>query len=86
MDYYGNPVTTLIEELARLPGIGRKTAQRLAFHIIGMPEDEVNALSVALVQARREVRYCRQCCTLTDSEICPICSDPSRDARVYHGG
>ncbi|MBC8544068.1 recombination mediator RecR [Bianquea renquensis] len=79
MDYYGNPVTTLIEELARLPGIGRKTAQRLAFHIIGMPEDEVNALSVALVQARREVRYCRQCCTLTDSEICPICSDPSRD-------
>ena len=79
MDYYGNPVTTLIEELARLPGIGRKTAQRLAFHIIGMPEDEVNALSVALVQARREVRSCRQCCTLTDSEICPICSDPSRD-------
>lgn len=79
MDYYGNPVTTLIEELARLPGIGRKTAQRLAFHIIGMPEDEVNALSVALVQARKEVRYCRQCCTLTDSEICPICSDPSRD-------
>ena len=79
MDYYGNPVTTLIEELVRLPGIGRKTAQRLAFHIIGMPEDEVNALSVALVQARREVRYCRQCCTLTDSEICPICSDPSRD-------
>ena len=79
MDYYGNPVTTLIDELARLPGIGRKTAQRLAFHIIGMPEDEVNALSVALVQARREVRYCRQCCTLTDSEICPICSDPSRD-------
>ena len=79
MDYYGNPVTTLIEELARLPGIGRKTAQRLAFHIIGRPEDEVNALPVALVQARREVRYCRQCCTLTDSEICPICSDPSRD-------
>ena len=81
MYYYGNPVTTLIEELARLPGIGRKTAQRLAFHIIGMPEDEVNALSVALVQARKEVRYCRQCCTLTDSEICPICSDPSRDHR-----
>ena len=79
MDYYGNPVSTLIEELARLPGIGRKTAQRLAFHIIGMPEDEVSALSAALVQARTEVRYCGQCCTLTDSEICPICSDPARD-------
>ena len=79
MDYYGNPVSTLIEELARLPGIGRKTAQRLAFHIIGMPEEEVSALSAALVQARTEVRYCSQCCTLTDSEICPICSDLARD-------
>ena len=79
MDYYSSQISKLIEELSKLPGVGAKSAQRLAFHIIGMPEDEVNALSVALVHARKEVRYCRQCCTLTDSEICPICSDPSRD-------
>lgn len=80
MDYYGSKISLLIEELARLPGIGRKTAQRLAFHVINMKSEEVEALAAALVDAKKGVRYCSKCCTLTDAELCPICSDPRRDS------
>ncbi len=79
MDIYGSKITNLIDELARLPGVGRKTAQRLAFHIIDMKQEEVVSLAQALVDAREGVRYCSRCCTLTDEELCPICSDPRRD-------
>ncbi len=79
MDYYGTRVTKLIEQLSGLPGVGPKTAQRLAFHIINMPEDNVLSLADALVDARKNVRYCRECCTLTDQDICPICANPARD-------
>lgn len=79
MNYYSSPVTNLINELCRLPGIGSKSAQRLAFHIINMPEDHVEHLAEALVEARKKIRYCRVCCTLTDTELCPICSSPKRD-------
>jgi len=82
MDYYGSRMTKLIEELSALPGIGRKSAQRLAFHIISMPEENVERLAATLTDARKNVRYCRECCTLTDREICPICENPSRDHRT----
>lgn len=79
MNYYSTQVTNLIEELRRLPGIGSKSAQRLAFHIINMPEEHVEHLAEVLVTARKNIRYCKCCCTLTDSEICPICSSDKRD-------
>ena len=82
MEYYGSQIYKLIEELSRLPGIGAKSAQRLAFHIIGMPREQVDSLSSAIVNAKTNVRYCSCCCTLTDEELCPICSNPSRNHRV----
>ncbi|MCD8336631.1 MAG: recombination mediator RecR [Lachnospiraceae bacterium] len=82
MDYYGKRMSKLIEQLSALPGIGSKSAQRLAFHIIHMPEDRVKQLTEAIMDARENVRYCKECCTLTDQEICPICSNPARDKRT----
>ena len=81
MDYYSNQISKLIEELSRLPGIGTKSAGRLAFHIINMPKEQVEQLSAALVEARNNVRYCAKCQTLTDDELCPICSNPKRDQK-----
>lgn len=82
MNYYSTSVTALIEELRRLPGIGTKSAQRLAFHIINMPEDHVEHLAETLVTARKKIRYCSTCCTLTDQEVCPICASSKRDHSV----
>lgn len=82
MNYYGNPITRLIEELAALPGIGGKSAQRLAFHIIHMPREQVAALSEAILEAKDKVRYCKVCCNLTEEEVCPICANPKRDRSV----
>ena len=79
MDYYGSQITKLIEELSTLPGIGRKSAQRLAFHIINMPEENVDRLADSLKDARKNVHYCKECCTLTDNDICPICRSTARD-------
>ena len=79
MNYYGTQVTNLIEELRRLPGIGSKSAQRHAFHTINMPEEHVEHLAEVLVSARKNIRYCKCCCTLTDREICPICASDKRD-------
>lgn len=82
MDYYSAQITKLIEELSKLPGIGSKSAQRLAFHIINLPTEQVDRLSGAMVDARRNVRYCKECFTLTDKELCPICSSDRRDHQV----
>ncbi|MCD8104125.1 MAG: recombination mediator RecR [Lachnospiraceae bacterium] len=82
MDYYGKRMSKLIEQLSALPGIGSKSAQRLAFHIIHMPKERVAQLTDAITDARENVRYCRECCTLTDQEICPICSNPARDKKT----
>ncbi len=82
MDYYSSQINKLIESLASLPGIGTKSAQRLAFHILNMPEEEVERLSYSIIDARRKVCYCRQCYTLTDSEICPICKNPDRRQNI----
>lgn len=79
MDYYSKQISDLIAGLSSLPGIGEKTAQRLAFHILSMPVDQVDRLSDTIKSARRNVRYCKVCCTLTDQDICPICSNPRRD-------
>lgn len=79
MDLYSGYINRLIEELSALPGIGTKSAQRLAFHIIGMPKDRVKRLADTLTTARENVRYCSECYTLTDREICPICANAKRD-------
>ena len=82
MEYFGNSMAELIDVLARLPGIGRKSAQRLAFHIIQMPQDEVEDMARILVEARTHIHYCKECCTLTDGDLCPICADSTRDHGV----
>lgn len=79
MDYYSSQITKLIEELAKLPGVGNKSAQRLAFHIINMPAEQVASLTGAITGAKENIRYCRECYTLTDQELCPICSSDRRD-------
>ena len=82
MDLYSEQVNRLVEELGRLPGIGHKSAQRLAYHIINMPMDQVKSLSDSIITARENVRYCKECYTLTDKEICPICASKSRDKKI----
>ena len=82
MDYYSKQITTLIEELTKLPGVGSKSAQRLAFHIINMPQEQVASLAGAIPQAKANIRYCKECYTLTDQELCPICSSDKRDHKT----
>ena len=82
MDYYSNQITKLIEELSKLPGVGAKSAQRLAVHIINMPKEQVERLAGAMTSARNNIRYCKDCFTLTDQERCPICSNKNRDHSV----
>lgn len=82
MEYYSRQISKLIEELSALPGIGSKSAQRLAFHILNMPMEHVEQLSGAILSARKNVRYCKQCFTLTDDELCPICRNPSRNQKI----
>lgn len=82
MDYYSSQISKLIEELSSLPGIGSKSAQRLAFHILNMPIEYVEKLSSTIVEARKKVTYCQNCFTLTDQEQCPICRNESRDHKT----
>jgi recombination protein RecR len=82
MDLYSGHINKLIEELASLPGIGNKSAQRLAFYLINQPENVVERFASTIVEARKKVRYCKKCFTLTDQELCPICSNPKRDPKV----
>ena len=79
MDIYSGHINRLIEELSRLPGVGAKSAQRLAFHIINMPKEEVEGLASAMTDAKAHIKYCKECFTLTDDEICPICANEKRD-------
>lgn len=82
MDYYSSQISRLIEQLSGLPGIGAKSAQRLAFHILNMPEEQVEKLSASIIEAKRNIHYCRECLTLTDEEVCPICRNEQRDHTV----
>ncbi len=79
MNYFSSQISSLIEELSRLPGIGPKSAQRLAFHIINMPKDQVERLASTIMEAKNKVCYCKNCWTLTDNELCPICASEKRD-------
>lgn len=81
MDYYSSQINKLIEQLSGLPGIGTKSAQRLAFHILNMPLENVKELSSSIIEAKENVRYCKKCFTLTDQEICPICANPKRNQK-----
>ena len=79
MENYSEPIDRLINEFSKLPGIGRKTAQRLAFHVINMDIKDVTGLSKALVDVKNEIKYCSVCCNISDSEVCPICANSHRD-------
>lgn len=79
MDLYSGHINKLIDELAGLPGIGTKSAQRLAFHLINMPKDRVERLAKSIIEAKENVRYCKECFTLTDRELCPVCANVKRD-------
>ncbi len=82
MDHYALPIAKLIEQLSKLPGIGKKTAQRLAFYILEMDPLEVDKLAVSIKEAKEKIHYCKICCNLTESDICHICSDDKRDKSI----
>lgn len=79
LNYYGNKVSRLIEELSKLPSIGNKSAQRLAFYIINMPLENVKSLSESILDAKNNIKYCSICCNITDSDPCSVCANPKRD-------
>ena len=78
MDLYPASIEKLIEEFAKLPGIGYKTAQRLTIHVLNLPEEEVKEFAKALIRARGTIRYCSICGNFTESDPCPVCSNPNR--------
>ncbi len=82
MDLYSGHINRLIEEFAGLPGIGNKSAQRLAFYMINLPKARVERFANTVLEAREHVKYCSQCLTLTDREICPICANSNRDGST----
>lgn len=82
MNYYSPPIESLIEAFSKLPGIGKKTAQRLAFHVLDMEDGEVEQLSKAIIEAKRSIQYCKYCTNITDQEVCSICSDSHRDRSI----
>lgn len=82
MELYSGAITKLIAELASLPGIGDKSAQRLAFHLINMPEAKVERLANSILEAKKKVRYCQCCYTLTDHDLCPVCKNEKRDHSI----
>ncbi|AWW26475.1 recombination mediator RecR [Acetobacterium carbinolicum] len=82
MGYYPKTLERLVQELGKLPGIGEKSAQRLAFHIINLSDEEISSLSEALVLAKTKIVLCQKCFTITDKEICDICENPKRDQQT----
>ena len=82
LNNFSKPIDTLIKELSRLPGIGQKTAQRLAFHIINMPKEDVNSLSDSIIQAKSQIQFCSICQNIADSNPCEICSSKERTDEI----
>jgi recombination protein RecR len=82
MSLYAAPIARLIDELSKLPGVGNKTAQRLAFYMLNRPLGEVEQLASAIINAKRNIKYCRVCCNITDSDVCDICSSTKRDGSI----
>ena len=82
MRFFTTPVENLIEQFQKLPGVGRKTAQRLAFFMLSLPEEEAQGFANAIINAKKTVKFCSVCQNLTDAEICGICEDKSRDSET----
>jgi recombination protein RecR len=82
VDYFSGHISSLIEQLTMLPGIGAKSAQRLAFYLISQPREKVEHLANAIIEAKDNVHFCKCCFTLTDKELCPICANEKRDHRT----
>ncbi|MCI8649990.1 MAG: recombination protein RecR [Anaerotruncus sp.] len=82
MAYNVLPLTRLIEQFERLPGIGRKTAQRLAFYVLGLPKEKAQQFAKAIVDAHEKIKKCKVCQSLTEAELCPICADTARDRGI----
>lgn len=82
MDLYSGHINKLIDELSALPGIGSKSAQRMAFYLINQPKERVVRFANTILEAKEHVQYCKKCYTLTDQEVCPICSNVNRDATT----
>ncbi len=82
MNYYNSHISKLIEEFSKLPGIGPRSAARIAFHIVNMPQEQTASLADAIMTAKEKVKKCKACFTLTDDELCPICSSVKRDHSV----
>lgn len=80
--YHVAPLETLVEQFEKLPGIGHKTAQRLAYHILGVSKEEAEAFAAAIVNAHEKIHYCKVCCNLTDEELCPVCRNENRDKSI----
>jgi len=79
---YAKPLAKLIRELEKMPGVGPKSAQRMAFHILRMPDEEAHALAEAIIEVKERIVTCKRCFNFTEEELCPICRNPSRDASV----
>ncbi len=82
LDFYPIAIEKLIEEFGKLPGIGSKTAQRLTLHVLNLPQEEVEEFASALIKARGTIKYCSICGNFTDTDPCPICSNPNRDKSI----
>lgn len=82
MDYYVSPLQNLIDEFKRLPGIGNKTAQRLAYFVLNLPDEKAFRFADAIVEAKKKITYCRICQNFSDSEVCSVCANPARDSSV----
>ena len=82
MDYYVSPLQNLIDEFRKLPGIGSKTAQRLAYHVLNLPDEKALKFSQAIVEAKKKITYCRICQNFSDSEVCSVCANPLRDKTI----
>lgn len=82
MDYYALPIANLVDQFSKLPGIGRKTAQRLAFYVLEMEDIDAQKLSNAILDAKEKIKLCSVCCDLTDGDICPLCKNEQRDKSM----
>lgn len=82
MNYYGDPVNKLIEQFSKLPGIGSKSAQRLAFYIINLEPEKVLEFTNAIIEVKDKIKYCQVCCNFSDKEICEICASAKRNNKL----
>lgn len=80
--YHVAPLARLVEQFESLPGIGHKSAQRLAYYVLGLPKEKAEAFANAIIEARNTIHYCKICCNLTDQELCPVCRNNERDRSI----